>query len=180
MDALFEFEARYYPLAVTTCEWRAFEMVDPELLARRVFSEMRARRRAPTLAAFYKTVEEVVAAAYRDSAAGNSLFAGWFRMQLGTKRPAKTDTDLARDALAALRMREVILLRQAFWDGLTPAEMAQVNGGTPETQSARLAEALRRYASKLPTHLASEPEAALDDIHPGMHRRTDTEPPEVG
>ncbi len=174
MDETIEaFETRYRQLAVVTCEWRAFGVADPEDLASRVFTQMRMRRRPPTLAAFYKAVEEVVAVAYREASAQNSFLEGMLRGQLRGfgKRQEKTDDELARAALSGLRAREVNWLRQAFWDELTPDEMAEVNGGTPEAQTKRVDETLCRFGARLPEHLADDPRAAMIQIHPGEHRR---------
>jgi len=172
-EAIETFETRYRTLAVTTCEWRAFELADPEVLADRVFVSLRSRRGAPALRSFYRCVEDVVAKAYVDASAQNSMFAGMMRGQFGSflSRHVKTDEELARDALASLRAREVVVLRQAVWDGLTPEEMAQVNGGAPEAQVARLESALQHYALKLPPPLGTDPRATLESIHPGTHRR---------
>ena len=170
MDA---FEARYRTLAVTTCEWRAFEVADPETLADRVFAALRSRRGAPTLKSFYKVVEDVVAKAYMEASSQTPLIEGIMRGQLSpfmNRRP-KTDQARARAALAALRAREVDVLRQAVWDCLTPQEMAEVNGGTPQAQTTRVDNALRRYASKLPAESGADPRAVLEELHPGTHRR---------
>ena len=172
-EAMEAFETRYRTLAVTTCEWRAFELADPEVLADRVFAALRSRGRAATLRSFYRCVEDVIAKAYVDASAQNSMFAGLMRGQFGSfmNRRVKTDEEVAREVLASLRAREVVVLRQAIWDSLTPEEMAEVNGGAPEAQVARLDSALQHYGLKLPPHLGTDPRATLESIHPGTHRR---------
>ena len=62
-------------------------------------------------------------------------------------------------------------MRQAYWDELTLDEMALVNGRDAATQQIRLAEALARFAARLPAAEATDPEAAMRRIHPGQHRR---------
>lgn len=164
MTDLDAFEARYRGLAVVTCEWRAFQVADPEVLADRVFARLRSDRRTPDLKVFYRAVERVVADAYRNFASGRTLAQGWPILQRSPR-----DTDQRRKALTALPASQVETLRQAFWDELTPAEMAEVTGRDAATQQAKLTQALHAFAAKLRDDDAAQ---AMRDLHPGTHRRS--------
>ena len=170
-NAFDAFEARYRSLAVVTCEWRAFGIDDPEALAEEVFARLRRQRRPPGLKRFYQAVELVVSSAYQRSAGQKSIVESIMAGQIaGLRRAPKTDEDRLRDALRGLRAGDVDILRQACWDGLTPDELAEVNGKTPEAQRERLQAALARFAARLPTDDA-DPLAVMRDIQPGTHRR---------
>jgi len=170
-DALEDFTARYRSLAVTTCEWRAFGLSDPETMADAVFAAMRGGRRID-LRTFYRAVEDVVDRTYRTKAGQTSFVEGILTGSLGMlRRGLATDQDRARSALASLPGRDVDALRQRFWDELTNDEMAEVNGHEAATQDARVSAALVRFAAKLPREAAGDPAATMRDLHPGTHRR---------
>ena len=167
-----DFEARYHDLAVVTCEWRAFGMDDPEAMAARVFARLRALQTPPDLRRFYRCVDDVVDEAYRDAAGQqpliNVIMGGESAL---LKRAPKTPAELIRKTLVALPMREVDLLRQAYWDDLTPDEMAVVGGRDAATQRDRLAAAVAHFTTRLPAGLTDDPVAALRSIKPGEHHR---------
>ena len=166
------FEHRYHDLAVVTCEWRAFGVDDPETMAADVFARLRAEKRPPDLKLFYKCVEAVVDHAYRVAAGKKPIIETIFAAQAWIPhREQQTTQTRIRSALAGLPMREADLLRQAFWDDLTPVEMADANNSDPATQQTKLATALAHFAARLPAGQAGDPEAAMRDIHPGEHRR---------
>jgi len=169
-DAMDDFEARYHDLAVVTCEWRAFDMSDPTVSARLVFARLSKQKGGPNLKLFYKCVDAVIDQVYRDAAGKqsilNTLMVGATAM---LQRPPKTPEERIRKAFVALSMRDVILLRQGYWDNLTPEEMAEVNGGTADAQRQHLEAALKHFAAHLPTD-AGDPVTAIRSIQPGEHR----------
>ena len=175
MSELFDpfetFEARYRSLAVTTCEWRAFGVVDPETLADLVFARLRARGRLPDLRLFYQAVEWVVSQAYQREADQKPLFESMMRGQFGGHRTPKSETEQVREALIGLRWSEIEILRQVFWDSLTPDELAEVNGKTPQEQQARLQAALTRFALRMPAAIITDPVTAMRELQPGTRRR---------
>jgi len=171
-DTIEAFKARYHDLAVVTCEWRAFGVEDPEVMATGVFRKLQTLPAPPDLKRFYKCVEFIVDMAYRTASGKKSLtetiFSGqWTMIRRGPEMPDYR----IRQALAGLPMREADVLRQAFWDELTPAEMAEVNGHDAPTQQSRLDAALAHFASRLPAPESADPEAAMRGLHPGEHRR---------
>lgn len=173
MTSEFEaFEARYRSLAVVTCEWRAFGLEEPEILADHVFAQLRRQGRQPDLKRFYRAVEAVISSAYQRAAGQKPLVEGILQGQLvGFRRAPKTGEDRVRDALQRLRASEVEVLRQACWDALTPEELAEVNGKTPAAQRDRLQAALSRFAARLPAEVADDPRGAMCGIQPGTRRR---------
>jgi len=179
MSETFEdFVARYRDLAVVTCEWRAFELDDPEAMADMVLDRMRYHKAGPSLRLLYKCVEGVVDETYRKAAGKRSItetiLSGSWTM---FKRDPQTPTLLILKALQSLSARDADLLRQAYWDELSLIEMAFVNGRDAATQEARLIAALGRFAARLPKSEATDAKAAMRRIHPGTHRRFREERP---
>jgi len=165
-------QARYRSLVVTTCEWRAFELDDPEAMADRVFARVAADAGKPRyLRRLYTAVEDVVIEAYRDSAGQGSLWEHFAGLRGGPTRPAGTPEERLRTIFTKLPTRDVEVLRQAFWDTLTPDEMAEVNGGSPASQAAKVAAALARFKTKLPASAPGDPAEAVRSIKPGTHWR---------
>jgi len=171
-DTFEDFVARYRDLAVVTCEWRAFELDDPEAMADMVLDRLRYHKSGPSLKLFYKCVEDVVDETYRAAAGKRSitqtLLSGSWTM---FKSDPKTPTMNILKALQSLSPRDADLLRQAYWDELSLIEMAFVNGRDAATQEARLAKALGHFSVKLPKTEAADPKSAMRRIHPGTHRR---------
>ncbi|MCL2782636.1 MAG: hypothetical protein FWD80_01470 [Propionibacteriaceae bacterium] len=162
----------YRSLVVTTCEWRAFGLEDPQVLADRVFARLGDYRGPQYLKRLYKAVNEVVAAAYRDEAAKNPLWEHFAGLRSGPVNPMKSDEDRIRAVFISLPGRDVVVLRQAYWDELTADEMADVNGGAPAVQTAKVGAALAKFKAKLPNTVTSDPVAALRSIKPGTHWRS--------
>jgi len=171
-DTIDDFKARYRTLAVVTCEWRACGVEDPEVMANDVFHQLRAQSSAPDLKRFYKCVESVVDKAYRTASSKKSItetiFSGQWSMI--SRGPVMPDQRI-RSALTKISMREADLLRQAYWDELTPDEMVEVNGRDAATQQAHVDAALAHFAARLPSPESADPGAAMRSIHPGEHRR---------
>ena len=168
-DDLMEFAARYRSLAATTCEWRAFGVADPDDMADRVFERLARKPEPPTLVRFYQEVEVVVDQAYRTSAGQNTIV-DMLRAQIPAKRAPKTADSVARDAMRALRHRDLVILQQAYWDDLTPDELAEVQRTDAATALARLTEAAARFGRRLaPTE--DDPVTVMRRIKPGTRRR---------
>jgi len=171
-DAFEAFRARYADLAVVTCEWRACGVEDPEALAGRVWDALRVARRPLGLKEFYRVVEDVVDKAYRRQAESVSMVESIMTGSLSMlRRGAAGSLDAGRKALAGLGGRDADLLRWTFWDGLSPAEIAEVAGRDASHQERRLTEALRAFGTRLPRELADDPAAAMRELQPGTHRR---------
>jgi len=171
-DTIDDFMARYQTLAVVTCEWRAYQVDDPEVMAADVFRRLRAQPAPPDLKRFYKCVDAVVDYAYRTASSRKSLTEQIFSGSLSMiKRGPVMPDQRIRSALTGLPAREVDVLRQAIWDELTPDEMAAVNGRDAATQQARVNAAVAHFASRLPAPESADPVAAMRAIHPGEHRR---------
>jgi len=168
-DDLSQFAERYHSLAVETCEWRAFGVADPEQMADQVFERLGRKQVPPTLSRFYKEVQFVVGKAY-EQAAGQHTIMDLFRNPLGGKRGPKTADDLARDALQRVRQRDLELLQLAYWDDLTPDELAEVQRTDATTALARLNAATAAFGKRLPTG-EDDPSSVMRRIKPGTHRR---------
>ncbi|MBI4901401.1 MAG: hypothetical protein HY829_13115, partial [Actinobacteria bacterium] len=115
---------RYWPLVVTACEWRAFGVEDPEVIASRVFADVEPRTGA-SLATLFKAIEQEVAQAYRNSAATSGsgplgLPATWLSWTPTDTRPRTLV------ALSDLPERERRVLQLAYWDELTRIEISEV------------------------------------------------------
>jgi len=172
-NQLESFIDKYRSLAVVTCEWRAFEVADPEQLADEVFRRLANSTRTINLRLFYSVVEDVIDFAYRQQLDSNSLILGLFKAPLEAMTAQQSPSELAtsRKALARLSDRNTRLLQQFFWDELSLAEMAEVNGRDTRTQRQRIDRALSEFASRLPAELAVDPAAVMRRLHPGNHRR---------
>jgi hypothetical protein len=171
---LADFTARYRSLVVAGCEWRAFELVDPEQMADRVFARM--ANRPLTLKELYKAIQYVVDDVYRRAASQKpilSVFQG--PLVSSRKQPEQTFEDLASDALRQLSTRDTTLLQEAYWDELDLPEIVELYGYPPEKAEEQLAKARtnfqRRLARKGPTIETSEIPTTLRQIKPGPHHR---------
>ena len=166
-----EFEENYASLATTTCEWRAFELCDPEVMATRVFDRLRRDRKPADLRRLYIAVDIVVNKTYQEASGRKSIRDGVFGMQFRGTPKVKLENPSVHEALRRLSDKDGALLRQAYWDELTMDEMAVVNGGGAGEQAVKVTIALQRFAARLPAELVSDPVTALQSIHPGTHRR---------
>ena len=167
----------YRSLIVTTCEWRAFGLADPEIMADRVFARAAKATGKSYLRQIYKIVDDVTVEVYSDVAQHRPIWDSFAGTRSGViKGTGDPAIDKPRAALASLSGRDVELLRQAFWDTLTLDEMADVNGSTAAIQQTRLNAALAHFKAKLPAAQASDPVAALRLIKPGTHWRHPADP----
>ncbi|MDR1711169.1 MAG: hypothetical protein LBR58_04865 [Propionibacteriaceae bacterium] len=148
-----EFAERYRSLAVAACEWRAFELGDPEALA----EDALRRARKPDLKGLYQAIGEVVSEAYRRAASKKPLFAIF--QNISPKIEYTTMADLAAEALRNLRVRDADVLRHAYWDGLTVAEIEEITGRPAAKVEAELATALANYAARLQREMERHPVA---------------------
>jgi len=164
--------SKYRSLVVTTCEWRAYELADPDAMADRVFARLAKAPGKSYLRQLFKFVDDVTADVYADTARRRPIWEGFAGTRSGViKGSGDPAIDKARAALTSLPARDVELLRQAYWDTLTFDEMAEVNGATAAVQQAKLDAALIKYKAKLPASQADDPVAALRLIKPGTHWR---------
>jgi len=162
-------QAQYRSLIVTTCEWRAFDLDDPEAMADRVFARVDAD--APRyLRRLYKAVNVVVLATYQDDAGKGRYWEHFAGLRSGPSYATASPEERLRMTFAGLPSRDVEVLRQAFWDTLTPDEMAEVNGGTAAQQTAKVDAALARFRAKLPDKTA-DPAEVVRGLKPGTHWR---------
>jgi DNA-directed RNA polymerase specialized sigma24 family protein len=169
-----EFNARYRSLVVAGCEWRAFELSDPEQMADRVFARM--ANRPATLRELYSALQHVVDDVYRRAASQKPILAVFQGPIISVrKEQEKTFADLAGDALRQLPTRETAILQEAYWDELDIAEIAELRGWTAERVEDQLAKARagfqHRLARKGPTAETSELAGIISDLKPGTHRR---------
>ncbi len=113
---LVEFRKKYLSLVVAGCEWRAFELADPELMADQVFARLAKKRL--TLKGLFKALEAEVADAYRSAASKKPIMAVFTGSgTLKQKQSEKTFADQVLDTLCGLPGRETTLLQSAYWDG---------------------------------------------------------------
>jgi RNA polymerase sigma factor (sigma-70 family) len=147
-DELF---ASYGPDIVAYCSWRAVSPSDAQDAAAEVF--LTAWRRLDELPEgdaarvwLYATARRVVANQRRSSRRRAALHE---RLALeagaGTQAAQEREDALVHEALSRLapRDREVLLLSE--WEGLAPAEIAQVLGCAAVTARGRLHRARRRF-----------------------------------
>jgi len=164
-------QARYRSLVVTTCEWRAFEIDDPEAMADRVFARVDDRSGRRYLRQLFRAVDLVVLDTYQDSADKGPFWENFVGTRSVRTHAPQTNEDRLRTVFASLPSRDVEVLRQAYWDSLTPDEMAELNGGTAAGQAAKVDAALARFKAKLPVDAPSDPAEAVRSIKPGTHWR---------
>jgi DNA-directed RNA polymerase specialized sigma24 family protein len=174
-----EFRRRYHDLAVTACEWRAFEVADPQGMAARVFERMDERQPA-SLRTFYPALEKVVFESYRRAAGGQSILESVFQMPARRSKAAPSETEIVRAALFALPAKDKRLLQLAYWDSLTVAELAELRQTDASAVTNELARAegrfLEKLARKAPTVEPGDPVELLRSAKPGVHHRN----PELG
>lgn len=169
-----DLEQRYWPLVVTACEWRAFGVEDPEVIAGRVFADVEPRSSAG-LATIFKAIEQEVARAYQNSAPSMGsgplgLPATWLRWAPADTRPR------ALKALSDLPDRERRVLQLAYWDELTRAEISEVLKVDLVGVARRLDRAFDRFRTRLAKRDPDQPQddlvAILKDLKPGPHHRS--------
>ncbi len=169
-----DLEQRYWPLVVTACEWRAFGVEDPEVIAGRVFADVEPRTRVG-LATIFKAIEREVAQAYRNKApsAGSGplgLPSTWLVRAPADTRPR------ALVALSDLPDRERRILQLAYWDELSRAEISEVLKVDLVVVARRLDRAVVRFRGRLakrePGHPHDDLVTILKELKPGPHHRS--------
>jgi hypothetical protein len=168
-DVVKDLRRRYWPLVLTACEWRAYEVEPPEGMAERVFAILNPSK-VIDLRVLFRAVDSVVSDAYRISASRRSsldVLKGMAGARHDTDRPAPLV------ALSALRERDRRILQHAHWDELDAAEIATVLRTDVETVQRRLDEATQRYAAQLARRgvQTDDPTSLLAAIKPGTHHR---------
>jgi hypothetical protein len=164
---------QYRQLVVTACEWRAFGVDDPALMAERVYAKLAGK--SGGLRELYKAIEKVVDDAYRQ-AAGRKSFLEALQGQFTFARPAadKSAERQILDALSECRHRQTVLLREAYWDELAVEELAQLHRTSPEEARQALDSSLEAFSDRLAKKAGQRPDdpaAALRGIKPGVHHR---------
>lgn len=162
---------KHRSLAVTACEWRAYELADPEQLADAVFDHLLSNP-DPNLADFYQALHAVIQQAYLRHAAearvidriNSSL---QFRRS-GVENPIIT-------TLSQLRHRHRELLQLRYWDGLSEAETCEALQLSPQAVSELQSKAEARFRKRLAKHSPSSSEGPVGPIiataKPGSHHR---------
>jgi DNA-directed RNA polymerase specialized sigma24 family protein len=163
---------RHRSLAVTACEWRAYELADPEQMADAVFDRLLGLP-DPSLADFYAAVDEVVRLTYARHAARANMIE---RLSVNLAMSGRhTSSDEFLDALSQLRTRHRVLLQLLHWDGLSPAEAAEALSLTPEHIDKRQARAEARFMGKVtkrrPELAGAEVAPLVASAKPGKHTR---------
>lgn len=161
---------RYWSLVVNACEWRAYGVSDPELMAQRVFATIDLRRHAG-LDAVFRAVDRSVAEAYAQNASGRSMLS----LLQGGMITARTTLPPALQALSSLREGHRRVLQLAYWDELEPAEICEVLGVDLVKVFQRLADAETRFRARLdrlePDRAVLELAPVLLAVKPGDRRR---------
>jgi DNA-directed RNA polymerase specialized sigma24 family protein len=168
-DQLKDFRQRYRSLAVAACEWRAFGVEDPEVMADWAFASLRTDRKLD-LAALFRGIEKAVSMAYSASAAHRStldVLRGMAAFGRDIPRPA------ALIALSELRDHDRQVLQYAYWDGLSRGEISEVLGIDLVAVSERLDRAGRRFTERLAKHGVPADDLAetAREVKPGTHVR---------
>ena len=164
-----DIRVRYWSLVVTACEWRAFGVEEPEVMAVQVFASLDPRK--PTdLRALFRAVDRTVTEAYRHKASQHSsldLLRGMGSIRHDIARPVPLI------ALSSLRESDRQILQYAYWDDLDPHEIAEVLRTDTDTVHRRLDDASRRCIDRLVRKGAPADDlpAILAEIKPGEHHR---------
>jgi DNA-directed RNA polymerase specialized sigma24 family protein len=163
---------RHRSLAVTACEWRAFELADPEQMADAVFDRLLANP-DPNLADFYAAVDEVVRLTFARHAAQTSVLA-----RLGSNLALtghRTSSDEFLQALSQLRTRNRLLLQLRHWDGLSEAEAAEALelglAEFAERQAKAEARFIARVTKRHPELMHEDVGELVASAKPGRHTR---------
>jgi hypothetical protein len=160
---------RYRSLVVAACEWRAYGLEDPEVIADWVFA-MLDPGMDPALAAIFRAIDKAVAQAYRKSASKRSSMDA-LREVASFRRG--TPLPVALTALSSLREGDRRVLQLAYWDDLAPLEISEVLGVDLVAVFKRLTHATSRLGARLEKHGIAEEELVptLRDAKPGTRRR---------
>jgi hypothetical protein len=169
-DVVRDLRRRYWPLVLTACEWRAYEVEPPEDMAERVFATLNPGK-VIDLRVLFRAVDTAVAQAYRTNASHRSSLDAIRGMALVMRRDADRPAPLV--ALSVLRERDRLILQHAYWDDLDPSEIAVVLRTEVDVVQRRLDDATKRFAAHLARRGAQvdDPTSLLAAIKPGTHHR---------
>src|SRR5450759_348047 len=169
-DGVSDLRRRYWSLVVTACEWRAYGVEAPEVMAARVFASL-DHGKVADLRALFGVVDKVVAQAYRDSASRRSSLDAIRGLTMVPRRDAARPAALT--ALSSLREGDRRILQHAHWDDLDPLEIANVLGTDLGVVHRRLDDATRRFTTRLVRRgvPVDDVSASLTQIKPGIHHR---------
>mgnify|MGYP000859616788 CR=1 FL=1 len=154
---------------VAACEWRAYGLEDPELMADWVFSMLEPGS-DPTLSVVFRAIDKAVAQAYGRSASKRSSMDALRGVTMVRRDVA---LPVALTALSSLREGDRRVLQLAYWDDLQPIEIGEVLGVNLVAVFRRLTHATQRLSSRLEKHGIPEEDlvAVLRESKPGTHRR---------
>ncbi len=161
---------RYWSLVVTACEWRAYGVEPPELMAARVFASMDHGRPAD-LRVLFHAVDKAVAQAYRSNASRRSTLDAVRGLTILPRRDVAGPAPLT--ALSSLREGDRRILQHAYWDDLDPVEIATVLGTDLGVVQRRLEKATSRLTRRLVRRgvPVDDVSSLLAQLKPGIHHR---------
>ena len=161
---------RYWSLVVTACEWRAYGVEAPEVIAARVFASLDHGRGAD-LRVLFRAVDKAVAQAYLSNASRRSSLDAIRGLTIVPRRDAARPAALT--ALSSLREGDRRILQHSYWDDLDPVEIANVLGTDLDVVHRRLDNATRRFTKRLMKRgvTVDDVSALLTQLKPGSHRR---------
>ena len=165
-----DLRGRYWSLVVTACEWRAYGVEAPEVIAARVFASLDHGRGAD-LRVLFRAVDKAVAEAYWNNASRRSSLDAIRGLTIVPRRDAARPAPLT--ALSSLREGDRRILQHAYWDDLDPVEIANVLGTDLDVVHRRLDNATRRFTTRLVRQgvRVDDVRSVLPQIKPGIHHR---------
>ena len=169
-DVVSDLRRRYWSLVVTACEWRAYGVEAPEVMAARVFASL-DHGKVADLRVLFLAVDQAVAQAYRNNASRRSSLDAIRGLTIVPRRDA--DRPAALTALSSLREGDRRILQHAYWDDLDPVEIANVLGTDLDVVHRRLDNATRRFTTRLVMRGVRVEDVAspLRQLKPGIHHR---------
>jgi DNA-directed RNA polymerase specialized sigma24 family protein len=168
-DVVGDVRGQYRSLVVAACEWRAYGIEDPDVMADRVFA-MLDPGSDPALPVIFRAIDRAVAQAYRNSASQRSSMDA---LRAATVFRRDTALPPALTALSSLGEGDRRVLQHAYWDDLEPIEIGEVLGVDLVVVFRRLTLATHRLGARLERHGISEEDLvpSLREAKPGTHRR---------
>ena len=165
-----DLERRYWSLVVTACEWRAYGVEAPEVMAARVFASLNPGK-VVDLRDLFRAVDKAVAEAYRTSASRQSSLDAIRGLTIVPRREEARPAPLL--ALSSLRDRDRRIVQHAYWDDLDPLEIATVLGTDLDRVHQRLETATSRLTARLTKRGVPVDDfgSVVRQIKPGTHRR---------
>jgi hypothetical protein len=169
-DVVSDLSGRYWSLVVTACEWRAYGVEAPEVMAARVFESL-DHGKVADLRVLFRAVDKTVAQAYLSSASRRSSLDAIRGVTIVPRRDAGRPAALT--ALSSLREGDRRILQHAYWDDLDPVEIANVLGTDLGVVHRRLDKATSRFTARLVKRgvPVDDVTALLTQIKPGIHHR---------